>query len=148
MDVICPYDSTGTCLDNECKKQHISNTSTLKDDQLLVDLIQYEPKIANITPNESPETKNKKIDSFIARLKQKYTNKISNEQLALLLINDIQMFCKQKQKLKIFNIRFEKRQQYVQPEERPEEKILFNSQTRILEQQRLKQDLGGDRAER
>ena len=126
--------------------QHASSTFTIQIDELLKDLVQYEPRIANITLKDSAEAGDKKIQSFIGKLKQKYKSKMNDEQLALLLINHIQMLRKQKQR--IFHIRFEKRQQHIQPEEKSEEQIIFKSQTRILEQQRLKQDLSNDRIER
>ena len=126
--------------------QHSGSTFTVQIDELLKDLVQYEPRIANITPKDSAEAGDKKIQGFIVKLKQKYKSKISDEQLGLLLINHIQMLRKQKQK--IFHIRLQKRQQHIQPEEKSEEKILFKSQARISEQQRFKQDLSNDKMER
>ena len=148
MIVVCPYDLTGKCLDDGCHKQHASSTFELEGDQLLIDLVQYDAKIANVTPKDSTEVGDRKILDFITRLKQKYSNKIKSEELAVLLINDLRTFRRQKQKLKIFNVHFERRLQRLDTEERSEEEILFRSQNRILEQQRLKQDLGNDKGER
>ena len=151
IGIVCPYDLSGKCLDGQCNKQHSSDSFSLTDDRLLIDLVHYEPRLASIMPKDSAKIRNEKVSRFITRLKQKYGDKIGKEKLAVLLINDMRLFRKQKQKSKVsqvFNVCFEKRQERGHVEERPQEKILAKSQTGIVEQQRWKKDLKSGKAER
>lgn len=156
MEVICPYDLTGTCLDEKCTRQHASKISKLDDEDLLKDILLYEPKLAHILPKDSPEITNRKILQFITRLKQQYGTKISIEELGVLLVDDIRKFPRLKRQSKmsqVFNICFDKRLGHEEAEERfeerEEEKIVFKSQARMVEQEKWKKDLRNqEKAER
>ncbi len=86
---ICPYDLTGKCLDENCKQQHVSKALSLTEDELLSDLVAYAPNMADITSKDSPAVVKEKIKRFIDGFHKQYKNKMSIDQLALLLVNKI-----------------------------------------------------------
>ena len=97
---LCHYDLSGKCLDENCKSQHASNVFKLSEDELLQDLIAYEPSIACIVNGDLVDTKKSKINKCITRLREQYKNKMSIDQLALLLINSIKEIRREKSEQK------------------------------------------------
>eukprot|EP00794_Sanderia_malayensis_P012998 gene12998-14336_t len=93
---LCRYDLTGKCLDETCKAQHITSALNLSDDELLKDLLLYEPMLAGIAQDDAAEAANTKIHNFIVKLRKQCKNAMSKEQLALVLIGKIKDFRREK----------------------------------------------------
>lgn len=151
MLALCPYDFTGKCLDENCARQHATKAFATIGDKLLIDLINYEPRLASIDSKDSIRARNQKMLGFIKKLKQKCASKINDDELAVLLTDEIRVFKKQRRRSKlqhVFNICFEMRKEYAHSEERPEQRVLFKSKIGIMEQERWRKDLSQEKVER
>ncbi|XP_065052847.1 zinc finger C3H1 domain-containing protein-like [Rhopilema esculentum] len=152
LRTVCPYDWSGKCLDKTCNKQHASEAFSLTDDELLQDLILYEPRIADISAKDSLKLKREKITTFVKRLREKYGSKMTIDHLIVLLIHDIKELRKQAQNIKgslPYNVNLVKRslKRPVQSEDDNENEVKYSSETLTLEERSWKKELSGDRGE-
>ncbi|GAB6032825.1 Zinc finger C3H1 domain-containing protein, variant 4 [Chamberlinius hualienensis] len=86
---ICRYDLTGKCNDDKCKWQHSSNY-IVSHEQCLKDIISYAPQIIerNTDIKESRDA-NKKIDIYVANFIRSNHERMTHDELCVLLVGKI-----------------------------------------------------------
>lgn len=83
----CKFDLLGSCNDSKCRFWHFNETSELSVEDLIQDLVAYDPSFFDATDKMSGETKEKLLHSFTQQFVTEYGGKISTEEQLLILWN-------------------------------------------------------------
>ena len=86
---MCKFDLLGSCNDEKCRYWHYKDTCSSKIEDLVQNLVSYDPTFYDATDDMSIETKKKLLHSFTQQFVAQYSGKISSEEHLLILWNEM-----------------------------------------------------------
>ena len=86
---MCKYDLLGSCNDEKCRYWHFNDSCELNVEELIENLVTYDPSFFDATNEMSMDTKLKLLHSFTQQFINQYSsnNKISTDEHLLILWN-------------------------------------------------------------
>lgn len=85
--IMCKFDLLGSCNDEKCRYWHYEDACSSKIEDLIKNLVSYDPTFYDATDDMSIETKKKLLHSFTQQFVAQYSGKISSEEHLLILWN-------------------------------------------------------------
>ena len=84
---MCKFDLLGSCNDEKCCYWHYKDTCSSRIEDLIQNLVSYDPTFFDATNDMSVETKKKLLHSFTQQFVAQYSGKISSDEHLLILWN-------------------------------------------------------------